>query len=167
MIDLRAVRRYCGEDISLIENYEKAVNDKEKWDCHHVWETMLGYSKQELIDMDEYYGVPACNLIFLTHSEHMRLHNTGEKNHFYNQRFNGEKNPFYGKKHTQESKKKMSEYQNKNKKQILQFDLEGNLIGEYSSLHEAQNKTGFLRNCISNCCKGVQSEAYGYVWRYK
>ena len=30
------VKKYSRDDISKIENYEQAINDKEnKWDCHH------------------------------------------------------------------------------------------------------------------------------------
>jgi hypothetical protein len=81
MINKVNAQMFCSEPIELIENYDKAVADTTQvWDCHHVWETMLGYSKEELIEMNEYYGIPACNLIFLTHSEHIRLHMKGNKN---------------------------------------------------------------------------------------
>ena len=36
MICFEYAKNYCSEDISLIENYDKAVNDKEQtWHCHH------------------------------------------------------------------------------------------------------------------------------------
>lgn len=80
----RDVKSYCKEDISLIENYDKAINDKEHtWDCHHRDEIrtlpsgMKVYrSKQELIDNGRYYNCPANELIFLTASEHQSLHKT-------------------------------------------------------------------------------------------
>lgn len=98
MINKKQAEMYCAQPIELIENYDKAVTDTTQvCDCHNVWETMLGYSKEELIEMNEYYGIPACNLIFLTHSEHMRIHNSGENN------------PFYRKHHTNETKVKISE----------------------------------------------------------
>lgn len=101
MINKVNAEMYCSEHIELIENYEKAMSDPTQvWHCHHVWETMLGYSKEELIEMNEYYGIPACNLIFLTPYEHMSLHNTGNKHNFY------------GKHHKEESRKKMSEAKN-------------------------------------------------------
>ena len=79
MINVEKAQMYCAQPIELIENYEKAVNDTTQvWHCHHVWETMLGYSKDELIAMNEYYGIPACNLIFLTSSEHTILHKKGK-----------------------------------------------------------------------------------------
>lgn len=75
MIDEKMVSKYCSESIHLIENYDSAISDTtQTWDCHHRWETDLGFSRKELIDMDEYYGVPADKLIFLTKEEHQRLH---------------------------------------------------------------------------------------------
>lgn len=40
--DYKRFKKYCCEDISLIENYEKAVNDKtQTWCCHHKLEIEL------------------------------------------------------------------------------------------------------------------------------
>ena len=73
MISKRSAKAYCRDDISLIENYDKAVSDTtQMWHCHHRRETI--YSAKELIDISEYYNRPACELIFLTKSEHIRLH---------------------------------------------------------------------------------------------
>ena len=96
---------YC-KDYENIENYEKAKADNfEGWDCHHRLEThnsdgerrTVDITKKELIALGMYYNRPASELIFLTVSEHMLLHNECEHN------------PMYGKKHSDESKKKMSE----------------------------------------------------------
>ena len=66
MINEKNVKRYCCEDISLIENYQDAINDKERtWDCHHRLETDLCLSTQELIDSNRYWKVEAKYLIFL------------------------------------------------------------------------------------------------------
>ena len=73
MICEKSIKRFCKDDISLIENYDKAIADKTKtWDCHHRRETI--FSKSDLIEINEYYDRPACELIFLAHSEHMSLH---------------------------------------------------------------------------------------------
>ena len=69
---------YCNEDISLIENYDKAIADKEQsWDCHHRRESET--SKKQLIEIGEYFKRPSSELIFLTHSEHTALHMKGKK----------------------------------------------------------------------------------------
>ena len=82
MISEICAKNYCREDISLIENYEKAMKDtKQIWVCHHRDEvkvlpsgmTVLR-SRQDLIDNDRYYNCPANELIFLTPEEHKCLH---------------------------------------------------------------------------------------------
>lgn len=77
----RNVKLFCCEDASNIENYDKAIADKENiWHCHHRLElTITGgvvdCSVQDLIGWGLYYNRPASELIFLTHSEHKGLHN--------------------------------------------------------------------------------------------
>ena len=77
--------KICCENISSIENYEKAINDAtQTWDCHHRLETHykngnirpkgLTLTMQDLINQNIYYGRPANELIFLTKEEHSRLH---------------------------------------------------------------------------------------------
>lgn len=84
VIDERNARAFCCEDISLIENYDKAAADKtQTWDTHHRRETDEGISKRELIRRGEYIQRPASELIFLPHDEHVSLHHSGEKNHFF------------------------------------------------------------------------------------
>ena len=120
MIYLKNVKKFCKDDISLIESYDKAIADKTQvWQCHHRRETI--FSKSDLIEIGEYYNRPACELIFLTKSEHMRLHHLG-KHHSEETRKKmseankGENNPrfgkpsaFKGKHHSAETRKKMSE----------------------------------------------------------
>ena len=78
MISEAQARKYCKDDISLIENYEIAVNDQTQiWHCHHRRETI--YTREGLIEIGEYYHRPACELIFLTKTEHNKIHKTGNK----------------------------------------------------------------------------------------
>ena len=53
----------------------------------------------------------------------------------------------------------------KNIKAILQYDLEGNFIREWSSIVEVI-RTLNISN-ITTCLKGKQNQAGGFVWRYK
>lgn len=78
MIHKNVQKYFCCEDISLIENYDKAVSSPEKWECHHRLETDLGLTKQELIDTNRYYNVEAKYLIFLSEFEHKSLHFKGK-----------------------------------------------------------------------------------------
>ena len=113
MIYLKNVKKFCKDDISLIENYDKAIADKTQvWDCHHRKESQ--YSAGELVDIGEYYNRPACELIFLTKSEHTRLHHLGkhhsaETRQKISESLSSEKNPLFGKHHSAEARKKMSE----------------------------------------------------------
>ena len=71
------VSKYCSGDISEIENYDKAIVDSEKWECHHRMEIQpdgVRLTKQWMIDHDIYYNVDPCMLIFLPIAEHKSLH---------------------------------------------------------------------------------------------
>ena len=127
MINFCNAKKYCKDDISLIENYDKAIADKTQvWHCHHRRETI--FTPKDLMEIGEYYNRPACELIFLTKSEHNRLHKIGENNpHFgkpsafkgkhhssealkkISEAKKGENHPMFGKQHSEESRKKMSE----------------------------------------------------------
>ena len=74
MIKIKAVKQYCCEDPSLIENYYEAINSEESWHCHHRLGIILHKKKKELIELGLYYNRPASELIFLTNSEHQKLH---------------------------------------------------------------------------------------------
>ena len=77
MINEKNIKAFCKDDISLIENYDKAIADTTQvWHCHHRRETI--FSKSDLIEIGEYYNRPAAELIFLTPTDHRRLHNLGK-----------------------------------------------------------------------------------------
>ena len=106
MINKEKIKSYCRDDISLIENYDKAVSDTAKmWHCHHRRETI--FSKSDLIEIGEYYNRPACELIFLTSLEHNRLHHLGKRLSAETRNKLSEANK--GKHFSEESCKKMSE----------------------------------------------------------
>ena len=74
--------KYCCEDISKIENYEKAKKDNFiGWCIHHRDEikvlpsgiTVIR-SHKELIENGRYYDCPANELIFMKHKDHIALH---------------------------------------------------------------------------------------------
>ena len=73
---------FCNE-LEKVENYEKAKADNFiGWDRHHRLEThnsdgqrrLVDLTFEELIALDMYYNRPAEELIWLTHSEHSKLH---------------------------------------------------------------------------------------------
>ena len=109
MIKLYNAKKFCKDDISLIENYDKAIADTTQvWHCHHRRETI--YSRSGLIEIGEYYNRPACELIFLTKSEHMKLHRLGKKvSAETRKKMSKSKN---GKHRSEETRKKISEANN-------------------------------------------------------
>lgn len=97
MISRKTVETYCSEDISLIENYEEAVNSPLQYDCHHRNEISMCKSMDELKELGLYWNRPASELIFLESSEHISLHKKGKTS------------GFKGKTMSEETKKKLSE----------------------------------------------------------
>lgn len=104
---------YCRDDISKIKNYDLAIADEDHvWDCHHVNE--LTFTANELIKMNMYYQRPADELVFLSKSEHKRLHCTVCAGHaeMYKKisEANKGKMPWNtGKHHSEETRAKISE----------------------------------------------------------
>lgn len=86
MINERHANKFCRDDYRKIENYDKAISDTTKtWHLHHRDEIrvlpsgMIVYrSANELKENGRYFNCPANELIFLTQSEHQRLHMKGK-----------------------------------------------------------------------------------------
>ena len=128
MISERNCLLYCNEQLSHIENYEQAINDKtQMWQCHHRKETDDGKTKDDLIKENLYFFRPACELIFLTTKEHRKLHSSWNKGKTRDEIFSkdsldrmktkcslaskGENNPMFGYKWSDEQRKQMSKTQ--------------------------------------------------------
>lgn len=116
MIKEYNIKQYCCEDISKIENYDKAITDKNQtWHCHHRAEILPcgRFLQADLEKFGLYLNRPANELIFLSPGEHHRIHSTGfkfseESRLRKSKNMMGNKNHFYGKKHTKESRLKNS-----------------------------------------------------------
>jgi len=81
----------------------------------------------------------------------------------------GESHHFYGHTHSAKSKKKMSDSSKgipneKNGRQVFQYNLEGNLIRSFVSCAEAKRQTGV--SGIRAVARGFRKTAGGFVWRY-
>ena len=143
MICEKSAKKYCCEDLSLIENYELAINDTtQTWDCHHRRESI--YSAKDLIEIGEYWKRSAAELIFLTPFEHNSLHKKGI--------------PL-----SEAHKKAVGEAHSK---KVLQFTKSGEFIKEWPSTREAERELGIAHSNICNCCNGKLQYAGGYIWKY-
>ena len=74
---------YC-KDLSKIENYQKAISDTtKKYELHHRLEIMpfsgKRVDKYYLMNQGMYYNVQPEALIFLTVTEHRKLHFDGKR----------------------------------------------------------------------------------------
>ena len=146
MINEKCAKRYCSEDIALIENYQEAISDEEKmWDIHHRKEcdengrTLLTY--KQLVKMNLYLNRPASELIFVTRSMHFKLHRE-----------------LY--------REQMKNLGKRRSIPILQFTKSGEFMKEWPSAKEAERQLGILQSHICNCLKGYRKSAGGFVWRY-
>lgn len=84
MINFKYANKFCRDDISKIENYDKAIADTtQTWVIHHRLELTLdgefALTRDQLKMHDMYYNRPYYELIFLTPSEHNRLHMKGKQ----------------------------------------------------------------------------------------
>lgn len=70
-----------------------------------------------------------------------------------------------GKKLNEQERKELM-YRHPNRRDVLQFDLEGNFIAEYPSSQEAIRRIG-IKADIGRCCKGKVKSAGGYLWLLK
>ena len=157
MINEKQAKRYCCEEISIIENYNQAIADQKRmWDVHHRRECdsegRTLFTKKQLIEMNLYLKRPASELIFVTRSMHWKLH----KEMYANRGKAGGK--IGGKSQIKIEKCSIP---------ILQFTKSGEFVKEWPSAHEAGRQLGISQGNICNCLKGRYKHAGGYVWRYK
>ena len=164
MINEKNVKRFCCEDLSLIENYKLAINDTtQTWDCHHRGEILPcgRFSPNDLNKFGLYFNRPAAELIFLTHSEHSRLHAKGVPMSEANKKAISD--TLKGHSVSEATKKAIGEAKSK---KILQFTKSGEFIREWPSTREASRQLGIAQASICRCCNGKLKSAGGYVWKY-
>lgn len=146
MINMLQVKRYCCEDASLIENYEQAVADKkETWSIHHRLEVQGQFrnSMRLLIKCGMYWNRPASELIFLTNSEHTKLHSKG--NHYAEG-----KKPWLGRRHSEETRALLSEMA-KNRPPVSEETRRKMSEAHKGRLHTEESKLKMSANSRSGC----------------
>ena len=159
MIKESNAKKYCCDNISLIENYQEAIADQKRmWDIHHRKECdsegKTLFTHKQLKEMNLYYNRPAKELIFVTRSMHKKIH---REDQVKGGKIGGKKTgAINGKKGAIKCSIK-----------ILQFSIDGTFVKEWSSATEAYHQLGISQGNICSCCKGRLKHAGGYVWRYK
>ena len=112
MINREKVSKYCNDDISLIENYDKAMSDDTQvWHCHHRGEILPcgRYSYKTLKKYGLYYKRPASELIFMLGCDHISMHKKGSFHSEESKRKISENNWMRGKHWSEEHNRRVSE----------------------------------------------------------
>lgn len=98
---------------------------------------------------------------------------SGERMEQYHKQGKIKYDTFTGKKHSEQSKKKMSEIakqrtseNNSKAKAVSCYDLGGNLVKHYKTMKETESD-GFNANCVSDVCKGRRKTHKKHVFKYK
>ncbi len=173
-------KKFCCEDISLIENYDKAISDDSQvWHCHHRLEiTEDGIlTPDDLKAKNMYFKRPASELIFLTKKEHEDLHRENRSSKYYENYGNMVEKiskAHKGIPHSEEHRKRIGEA-NKGKHNRLHTEEEKRRISEsirgeknpfYGKHHSeetkeriSKTKTGVKRGPFSEEHKRKLSEA--------
>lgn len=153
MINIKLVKSYCCGDISKIENYDKALADTENmWYCHHRLETHsrngerlnADISKIKLIEEKMYFNRPCEELIFVTKSDHVKMHKFRK-----------------GKPCPEETKERLSAMFYRRPVICVETGI------KYNSVGDIERKTGIRRENVRSCCSGRVKTAGGYHWKYE
>ena len=176
MINEKYAKKFCCEDLRLIENYELAINDQtQTWECHHRGEVLPcgRFSVDDLKKFGLYYKRPASELIFLTPTAHRWLHFKGvprpdlkgvPKSEAHKKAIG---DALKGIPLSEATKKAISDaMKGVNAKKIMQFTKSCEFIREWQSAYEAERELGIAQSNICSCCNGKYKSAGGYVWKY-
>ena len=79
----------------------------------------------------------------------------------------GAKNPQYGKPKSPETIQRQYDSHRFQMRPVLQFDMEGNLVGEYCSINSAARHMGTSKQNIMCCLRKKSKSCKGFVWKYK
>lgn len=125
------------------------MNKKQYYLHRLLWEAFIG-EIPEGYEIDHIDGNPSNNVLqnlrIVTHKENMN-------------------NPNTIKRFSESNKGKGVINNQKTSKPVVQYSLNGDIIGVYPSLNEAYRKTGIDKSSISDCCRGKLKTAGEFVWR--
>lgn len=133
----------------LIENYDAAMSDTtQTWQCHHRLETHNSDGERRLVDLtrDElkalgmYYDRPSEELVFITGTEHQKLHHKGKL-------------------HSEEARKKMSEARTGKKRGPMSEEQKKKL----SKAHKGRHLSEEHKRKLSEAHKGKKGKHWKLV----
>lgn len=52
------------------------------------------------------------------------------------------------------------------RKEVYQYDLDGNFLEKHLSASEASRQTGISKTCITRCCREERENSGGFQWKY-
>ena len=55
---------------------------------------------------------------------------------------------------------------NKHSSSVAQYDMDNNLITEFTSIKDASEKSNISKKYISNNCRNISKSAGGFLWKY-
>jgi len=160
--------RYIGKTKNLKDRLKRHMSDyslKESWTSKNKWLLYLKNNnmkpKMEILDVGNENNIDDLERYWISQfkSWGFKLKNETEGGDGYD---------WTGKKHKKESVVKMK-MNHPLRKSICQYDLNGNLINEFLSSHDAEKETGLHRGHISKCCKKIKNynTVGGFYFRFK
>jgi len=141
----------------MCNNYVKvkSTNDKYKQNSLHqfIWMVANKCDIPEGYDIHHIDGNPLNNSIYnlelVEHSQHEKFHKIGTIM-------------------KDSTKEKLSTYQINNsplRKKVCQYTLDGELVKIWNSVRDAA-RNDFTHTSIIKCCKGINQQHKGYIWKY-
>ena len=136
----------------------------------HEWQvhTHIGWKQgMDIHHLDENkFNNSLSNLVYLTRSEHVKIHNetrefSEETKRKMSEAAKGEKNPFYGKHHSEDAKRKMSESLKGENHPLFGKHHSNETLRKMSEAHKGKKLSDETKRKISESISGEKHPLYG------
>ena len=148
-------QKYISQYNTIIPNGYNILkggrNQKGSWNSKPINEYDLNVNFIATYESASYYS----NFVNTEYERRMITRSCNEKKHYKDRifRYVGDEKP---EKYTKPKSSRCTP--------VYQFNLDGNLINEYSSIQEASEKTNSCRTTIIGCLNGKYKTANNYIW---